>query len=141
MTREEEARELRQQLYKTLLEEEKFYINYSALALGLLMSLQAFAGMKDYYIVPLVLWIVALLSFVTCLIVAGPVMFFFDIDNYRERALDMRWNGGIEESDPKYRRLDRILRCIDLAVKASFLLGSASAVLYFIFLRVSTCLC
>lgn len=134
MTREEEARELRQQLYKTLLEEEKFYINYSALALGLLMSLQAFAGMKDYYIVPL-------LSFVTCLIVAGPVMFFFDIDNYRERALDMRWNGGIEESDPKYRRLDRILRRIDLAVKASFLLGSASAVLYFIFLRVSTCLC
>ena len=133
MKKEDYAKELREQWFKTIQEDQRFYIHYSAAGLGLLMTLQALEIGKDAVYGPLPLWIAALLAFVVCLIVNGPVCYYYDARHYQLLSIEMMQNGFVEDDS----RMDRKLKIINRTGRASFVIGCLAAVAYFICQRIS----
>lgn len=105
-------------------EDQRFYIRYSAMALGLLMSLQAFETGRGVFFGPFPLWIAAVLAFLACLVANGPVCHYYDSRHYEELAESLSRLGEAQDNpdtsraeSPSFARGFRLVsrRSVDFA--------------------------
>lgn len=125
--------DLRERWFRNNEEDQRFYIRYSAMALGLLLSLQAFETGRGVFFGPFPLWIAAVLAFLACLVANGPVCHYYDSRHYEELAESLSRSGEAQDNPDT----SRALRAVNILGRIAFAIGCTATIAYFICQRFS----